>query len=143
VGKDKKPKTGHYLIGSAFLWAAGQWAVSWFVAEENLRRTIAAASGGLVAGWSTALILGRFAKWGLAPKGMMVLGFVFGIVFASGAVAGLDAALKWYSADKIEVDWTSLQTFILSVAVIPAAVLGIVTGLYVRSAVPPPKAKKE
>ena len=137
MGNERSRKTGHYLIGSALLWGLGTWAVEWFVNyEESLFRAIAAAAGGLVAGWCTALVLGRLAKWGLGAKALMVAGLLFGVAFASGAVTGLNFALSGFRRDAVRFDWESFQAFVLSVAVIPAAALGIVTGLYVRLQVP-------
>jgi hypothetical protein len=146
MGSEKKPKTGHYLIGSSVLWGAGQWAVSWFLLwKETLSRAVAATAGGIMAGWFTALVLGRLAKWGLGPKLMMVIGLVLGVAFSSGAVAGLDFVFNKSIPDVVErVDWESLGKFVISAAAIPAAALGLVTGLYVRSSIPrPQKSKKD
>lgn len=137
MGSERHRKTGHYLIGSAVLWGLGTWAVEWFVHyEESLFRAIAAAAGGLLAGWFTALVLGRLAKWGFGFKTMMAAGLLFGVAFASGAVSGLNFALSGFRRDAVRFDWESFQAFVLSVAVVPAAALGIVTGLYVRLQVP-------
>jgi uncharacterized membrane protein len=141
---ESKPKPGHYLIGSAMLWAAGSWAGSWFITPEaSFFKVISAAAGGIAAGWSTALILGRLAKWGVGAKVLMVLGLVLGIAFASGAVAGLNYAISHYRAEAVQVNWELLLDFLTKATVIPAAVLGILTGLYVRSSVPRPAKKKD
>lgn len=142
MGDDKKPRTGHYLIGSAFLWAAAHWAVAWFVTDLPLFPAIAASGGGLVAGWCTALALGRIAKWGATAKMMIVFGLVLGIAFSSGAVTGLNYAISGFKPESVKIDWESFQKFVLSTAAVPAVALGVLTGLYVRSSIPRPKPKK-
>jgi hypothetical protein len=138
----KKEKTGHYLIGSALLWAGGLWAVEWFVNyESSLWRAFMVAAGGLLTGFTSALILGRIAKWGANYKILMGLGIVLGVAIASGAVTGIRQFLSGIKPDAIKVDWDSFKAFLLSVAVVPAAALGLVTGVYVRSSIPRPKTK--
>ncbi len=122
-------------MGSAFIWAGGQGAASWF-AGFGLWMSLGAGFGGLVAGWTTAALLGRFARWGAGAKIMMALGIILGVLIASGAVAGLGVAINWSRMDRLDFDWRTLDTFVLSGAAIPAAVLGLLTGLYVRSRVP-------
>ena len=133
---DEKPKTGKYRLGSAFIWAAAQGAIAWFALKAGLWQSVGAAFGGLVAGWGTAALLGRFAKWGAGAGVMAVLGVVFGVAVASGAVAGLTSAIHWYNVGTFAFDWNTLGRFVLSTAAIPAAVLGLLTGLYVRSRIP-------
>jgi len=134
---EEKPKTGKYRMGSALLWAGAQGAVAWFM-QEGLWKTAGAGFAGLVAGWTTAALLGRFARWGLGARMMMLLGVILGVAVASGAVTGLGAAINWFHLKKLEFDWENLGRFVLSSAAIPAAVLGLLTGLYVRSRIPRP-----
>jgi hypothetical protein len=138
---DEKPKTGTYRLGSAFIWAAAQGSIAWFAMQAGLWKSIGAGFGGLVAGWVTAALLGRFAKWGAGSGVMAVLGLVFGVAVASGAVTGLSAAINWYNVGKVDFGWDSLGRFVLSTAAVPAAVLGLLTGLYVRSRIPRPAAQ--
>ncbi len=141
---ESKPKPGHYLIGSAVLWAVGSWAGSWFITPEaSFFRVLSAAAGGMAAGWSTALVLGRLAKWGLGARVLMVLGLLLGVGFASGAVTGLNYALASWKAEAVEVNWELLLDFLTKATVIPAALLGLATGVYVRTSVPRPARKKE
>jgi len=105
--------------------------------------SLGAGFGGLVAGWTTAALLARFARWGAGAKVMMALGAILGVLIASGAVAGLGVAIQWFRMDRLDFDWKTLDKFVLSGAAIPAAVLGLLTGLYVRSRIPrdpPPQA---
>ena len=142
--KEKKPKTGWYRFGSGLIWAGGQWAVEWFLYPEgDLRSAFAAVAGGFAAGWVTAAILGKFAKWGLGWKPLMAIGLVLGVTLASGAVHGLSSALSWWSAKKVEVDWEKLRDYLISWRVAPSAALGLLTGLYVRAKIPKPKKGKE
>jgi len=135
---DEKPKTGKYRLGSAFLWAAGQGAVARLAIGESFWRTIGAGFGGLVAGWATASLLGRFARWGLGYRMMMILGVIVGVAISSGAVAGLGALIDLYKLHQLKFDWEGLGKFVVSSAAIPAAVLGLLTGIYVRSRIPRP-----
>jgi hypothetical protein len=137
---ENKPKAGKYRLGSALLWAAAQGSIAGFAMHAGLWKSVGAGFGGLVAGWCTAALLGRFAKWGAGAGVMAVLGVVFGVAVASGAVTGLSAAIQWYHFRTVSFDWNNLGQFVLSTAAIPAAVLGLLTGLYVRSRIPrPPK----
>jgi hypothetical protein len=133
---DEKPKTGRYRLGSALLWAAAQGSIAGYLMEAGLWKSIGAGFGGLVAGWATAALLGRVATWGAGARVMAVLGIVVGVAVASGAVAGLSAAINWYHVGKVVFDWDSLGRFVLSTAAVPAAVLGLLTGLYVRFKIP-------
>ena len=148
MGSDKKekkpPKTGWYRLGSGFLWAAGQFAYNWFITLDlKLGPTVSAIFSAFIAGWSTAAILGRFAKWGAGYKILMFSGILVGVTIFSGAFTGLSSALDWWAAKSIKVDWTKLQDFLLSPSVAPPAGLGLLTGIYVRSQIPRPKKKED
>jgi hypothetical protein len=138
MGSDKKkPKpSGGYKWGSAMIWAAGQWAVCWFVTEDHLWATISACFSALIAGWTTSAFVGRFAKWGANAWVLLILGVLFGVAVFSGAFSGLYAAIDWWKTKDLKIDWTKLQAFMLSLAVIPPAVLGAMTGLYVKTKFP-------
>jgi hypothetical protein len=147
MGSDKekkKPKTGRYRLGSGLLWAAGQFAYNWFITYElGGWRTICAVVSAFLAGWTTALILGRFAKWGAGYKVLMVAGILIGVTIFSGAFSGLTSALEWWELKSIKVDWAKLKEFLLSWSVAPPAGLGLLTGAYVRSKIPRKSEKKE
>jgi hypothetical protein len=136
MGDDKKKGGGGYKLGSAFIWSAGQWAVCWFVTEDTLLHTISACVSAFFAGWSTSALLGRFAKWGANAWVMMILGVLVGVAIFSGAFTGLTAAIDWWRAKDVKVDWDKLQKFLLSWSVVPPAGLGLLTGLYVKSKTP-------
>jgi hypothetical protein len=150
MGSEKKPKSGGgYKWGSALIWAGGQWAVCWFITEDLLWATITACFSAAFAGWTTSAILGRFAKWGANNWIMMILGVLLGVAIFSGAFSGIAAAIDWFTAKGIlgsamnavtasapKVNWDKLQSFLLSLAVIPPVALGLLTGLYVRMRVP-------
>lgn len=140
MGDDKKKGGGSYKLGSAFIWAAGQWAVCWFITEDSLWATISACFSAFFAGWTTSVLLGRFAKWGANAPVMMVLGVVLGVAVFSGAFTGLSAAINWYNAKNVKMNWDELEKFLLSWSVVPPAALGLVTGLYVKAN--SPKGKK-
>jgi hypothetical protein len=152
MGSDKKPEKkksgggGGYKWGSAMIWAGGQWAVCWFVTEDFLWPTITACFSAAFAGWTTSALLSRFAKWGANNYVMMVLGTLLGVAVFSGAFSGLAAALEWFTVKGIfgsavtaatatapKIDWDKLLKFLISAAVVPPAVLGLLTGLYVRA----------
>jgi hypothetical protein len=141
MGEAKKPKTGWYRTGSAFLWAGAQLGVEWFVYPEASGSAIGAAAGGFIAGWIVASLLGTLAKWGLGPKALFPIGALLGVVAASGAVYGLSSVLTWWAAKKVEIDWSRLEAFVTTWRVAPAAALGALTGLYVRARIPAPKKK--
>src|SRR5262245_60857774 len=151
--KDKKSKKsadgGGYKWGSAIIWAGGQFAVCWFITEDKLWATISACFSAFFAGWTTSTILSRFAKWGANAWVMMVLGALVGVAIFSGAFSGLGALINWLSAKGVvgpalgavasnapSIDWQKLQAVLLSWAVVPPAVLGLLTGLYVRAKFP-------
>ena len=142
MGSDKekkKPKSGGgggYKWGSAMIWAVGQWAVCWFVTEDHLTATISACFSSFIAGWTTSAFVGRFAKWGANVWILLILGVVFGVAVFSGAFSGLYAAIDWWKTKDVKIDWDKLKAFMLSLAVIPPAVLGALTGLYVKTKFP-------
>ncbi|MBV8879201.1 MAG: hypothetical protein JO332_04505 [Planctomycetaceae bacterium] len=135
MGDDKK-KGGGAKLGSAFIWATGQWAVCWFVTEDTLWATVSACFSAFFAGWTTSALLGRFAKWGANAWVMMLLGVLIGVAVFSGAFSGISAAITWWKTKDVKVDWDKLQAFLLSWSVVPPAALGLLTGLYVRSKSP-------
>jgi hypothetical protein len=142
--KEKPPKTGWYRFGSGLLWAGGQFAYNWFITLDlRLGHTLSAIFSAFIAGWSTAAILGRFAKWGAGYKVLMVSGVVVGVAIFSGAFTGLSSALEWWAVKSVKVDWTKLQDFLLSWSVAPPAGLGLLTGIYVRGKIPRPKKKEK
>jgi hypothetical protein len=140
MGSDKKSKEspkksggGGYKWGSALIWAGGQFAVNWFVTPETLLPTvISACFSAFFSGWTTSALLGRFAKWGANAWVMMILGVLVGVAIFSGAFSGLSAALDWWKTKEVKVDWDKLQAALLTWSVVPAAALGLLTGLYVR-----------
>jgi hypothetical protein len=137
MGDDKKKGGGGYKLGSAFLWAGGQWAVNWFLTPDiHLWKIISACFSAFFAGWTTSALLGRFAKWGANAWVMMILGVLIGVAVFSGAFTGLSAAVEWWMTKEVKVDWDKLQKFLLDWSVVPTAVLGLLTGLYVRSKTP-------
>ncbi len=152
MGSEKKPKGGGgggFKWGSAMIWAGGQWAVCWFITENTLWATISACFSAFFAGWTTSVVLGRFAKWGANAWVMMILGALVGVAVFSGAFSGIGALINWMSAKGLvgaslgavtsnapSVDWEKLQAFLLSWAVVPPAALGLLTGLYVRMKTP-------
>ncbi|HXX95135.1 MAG TPA: hypothetical protein VEN81_16045, partial [Planctomycetota bacterium] len=139
----KKPKSGGYRFGSGLLWAAGQFGYNWFITYEmGGWRTLSAVVSAFVAGWTTALILGRFAKWGAGYKAMMLSGILVGVAVFSGAFSGLSSALEWWETRSIKIDWMKLKDFLLSWSVAPPAGLGLLTGIYVRSKIPRKSEKK-
>lgn len=132
----EKTSPGRYRLASALLWAAAQGSISWFLVGEGLGKSIGAALGGLAAGWVTAALLGRMARWGAGTKALVILGPVIGLAAASGAVTGLGSLANWYDTRRLGFDWEHLGRYVLSAAAAPAAVLGLLTGLYVRSRFP-------
>lgn len=136
MGDGKKSGGGGFKFGSAMIWAAGQWAVCWFVTEDTLWATVSACFSAFFAGLTTAGLLGRFAKWGANTWVMMLLGVLIGVAVFSGAFSGISAALDWWRTKNVTVDWDKLQAFLLSWAVVPPAALGLLTGLYVKSKSP-------
>jgi len=136
MGDGKKSGGGGFKFGSAMIWAAGQWAVCWFVTEDSLWATVSACFSAFFSGLTTAGLLGRFAKWGANAWVMMLLGALIGVAVFSGAFTGISAALDWWRTKNVSVDWDKLQAFLMSWAVVPPAALGLLTGLYVKSKSP-------
>jgi hypothetical protein len=132
--KSKGPKPPTW--SAAFLWAAGQWAVCWFVTQTTLWDTVSATAGAFASGWVTASLAGRLAKLGLGAFPMMVAGLLLGTLVYSGAATGLSAVISWWKVKNLGLDWEKLQAFLMSSAAVPPAVLGLVTGLYVRAGTP-------
>lgn len=135
------PKPGASKLKGAFLWAAAQLAVEWFLFHDGTIGTaLAAALGGFAAGWATTGLLNRLAKWGVGGLWMVGLGVLFGVAVASGAVSGLSSLFSWwFYAKPPQVDWAGLQSFLLSWKVAPAAGLGALTGLLVKATTPSKK----
>jgi hypothetical protein len=137
MGDEKKKKGGGYKLGSGLIWAGGQWGVNWFLTPDlHLWQIVSACFSAFFAGITTAGLLGRFAKWGANAWVMMILGVLVGVAVFSGAFTGLSAAWDWYNTKDIKVDWDRLQKTLLDWSVLPAAALGLLTGLYVRSRTP-------
>lgn len=136
----KKPKSGGgggYKWGSGFIWAGGQWAVNWFITYKvGLWEIGSACFSAFVAGWMTSAFVARFAKWGANAWILMILGAIFGVAVFSGAFTGLFAAIDWIRAKDVSIDWHKLQDFLLSPSVVPPALLGLLTGLYVKTKFP-------
>ncbi len=138
--KEKKP--GRYGIGSAIIWAAAMGAVAYFYDPEQ--GWLTAAIAGLVSGFITARLLGRIAKFGAGVKVMVPAGVILGVLVSSGAATGLKYAFSAIGLALFgppEFDTDALLKFILSSAVIPAAVLGAFTGIFVRMKIPRQKKK--
>jgi hypothetical protein len=136
----KKDGGGGYKWGSAMIWAVGQWGVCWFITYDPLWATVSACFSAFFSGWSTSAMLGRFAKWGANAWVMMILGALVGVAIFSGAFSGIAAIYEWWQTKNMHIDWDKLQAFLMSWAVLPPAVLGLLTGLYVRTKAP--KGKK-
>lgn len=136
--KKKAPTTPKW--SSAFAWAGVQWAIAWYVTNVSLDKVVAATAGGFAAGWLTAVVLGRFARWGAGVNMMMLLGIVVGVLASSGAVMGLSYLVSWWNVFRGNaqaiIDLASVGRFVLDGAAIPAAALGLTTGLYVRASLP-------
>jgi len=138
---DEKQKSGGYKLGSAMIWAAGQWAVCWFVTEDSLLHTISACFSAFFAGWTTSSMLGRFARWGANAGVMMILGLLVGLAIFSGAFSGVSTLIDLVRTKELKVDWDGLQAFLLSKAALAPAAMGPLSGLYVRMRVPSTKKK--
>lgn len=67
---------------------------------------------------------------------MAIAGLALGILVSSGAVAGLKLAMDTFRPDIVAADWAALLKFLVSWSALPAAILGVATGLYVRSKFP-------
>ena len=117
-----------YKLGAAFLWAVGQ-ALAAKYSEQGM---VAAAFGGLIAGWCTASLLGLVAKCGAGARGMMIAGVILGVLLASGAVVGLSHAVASVDPTAVKVNWDDLGKYFLSWSILASALLGLFTGLYVH-----------
>jgi len=135
----KKPKSGGggYKWGSAMIWAGGQFAYNWFFTPEmHILPTASAVFSAFLAGWTTSAFVGRFAKWGANAWILLILGIVFGVAVFSGAFSGLYAAIDWWKTKDVKIEWDKLRAFIFSMSVVPPAILGAMTGLYVKTKFP-------
>src|SRR5579863_925400 len=131
--KKKAKEGGGFRWGSALIWAGGQFCVNWFITYTYyIWATASACASAFVTGWVTSAILGRFAKWGANALVMAILGVLIGVAVFSGAFTGLSSAPEWWQARQITVNWDKLQTMLLSPTAAPPAILGLLTGLYVR-----------
>lgn len=133
MAENKKPAPkGASTLKAGLLWAAAQWALDWFYIQSGgLWDSIGAAAGGFAAGWVTTGLLNTLARWKVPGGALGVLGLILGVAVASGAVTGLGALFGWFSTRSFALDVEKLQAFVLSVKVVPAAVLGFLTGLWV------------
>lgn len=138
MGSEKKPKGGGgYKWGSALIWAGGQFCVNWFITyEQHIWTTASACFSAFFAGWTTSVLLARFAKWGANLGIMMILGVIFGVVVFSGALSGLQSAPDWWKAKEVTVDWDKLLALLTGPSIVPPAALGLLTGVYVRMKFP-------
>ena len=129
---DKPKKPGMYRMGSAFIWALGMGTAGWYM-QEGFWSIIGAGFAGLLSGWGTATLLGFFGCGGARTSLMMIAGLVIGVCVASGAMAVVTSIpMMILRGGAFEMDWEEFWTFVLSAGAIPAAVLGLLTGLYIR-----------
>lgn len=131
MGENKKaaPK-GVSKLKAALLWGAAQWAVDWFVVPSGgLWSSVGAGLGGFAAGWVVTGLLNTLGRWKVPGKALFVLGAILGVAVVSGAVKGLSAVFNWFSTKSFDLDLEKLQAFVLSWNVVPALVLGALTGL--------------
>ena len=127
--KKSAPK-GVSKLKAALVWGAAQWALDWFVIQSGgLWGSVSAGAGGFAAGWVTTALLNTLARWKIPGKALLVLGLLLGVAAVSGAVRGLSSLSTWYSTRSLDFDLEKLQAFVLSWNVVPAAVLGALTGL--------------
>jgi hypothetical protein len=131
VAENKKgaPK-GVSKLKAALVWGAAQWALDWFVIQSGgLWGSVGAGAGGFAAGWVVTALLNTLARWKIPGKALAVLGLILGVAAVSGAVKGLSSLFTWFSTKELDFDLDKLQAFVLSWNVVPAAVLGLLTGL--------------
>jgi hypothetical protein len=135
VGENKKPAPkGLSKVKAALLWGAAQWAVEWFLIQEGgLWNSIGAGAGGFAAGWVTTALLNTLARWKIPAGALFVLGLIIGVAAVSGAVRGLSSIFSFFSSKPLEFDVEKLKMFLLSWNVVPAAVLGALTGYWAGS----------
>lgn len=133
MAENKKPAPqGGSKLKAAFLWAAAQWAVDWFLVQDGgLLKAVGAAAGGFAAGWVTTGFVNTLARWKVPAGALGVLGLILGVAVVSGAVNGLSSLFNWFSTKSLAFDVDKLQAFLLSWNVVPAAVLGLLTGLWI------------
>lgn len=105
---------------------------------NGFSHSVAVGFSGLVSGWATAALLGKIARLGAPLKVMVPAGVVLSLVLASGAWAGVSELVGLFKKDAWRFDWHVLGEFVTSWLVVPVLVLGSLTGLYVRSRIPPP-----
>lgn len=130
--KKSAPK-GLSKLKAGLLWGAAQWTLDWFVIQSGgLWGSVGAGAGGFAAGWVTTALLNILARWKVPGKALLVLGLLIGVAAVSGAVKGLGSLFSWFSTKSLDFDLEKLQAFVLSWNVVPAAVLGALTGLSAR-----------
>lgn len=126
----KSASKGLSKLKAGLLWGAAQWALDWFVIQSGgLWGSVGAGAGGFAAGWVTTALLNTLARWKVPGKALLVLGLLIGVAAVSGAVKGLASVFSWFSTRSLDFDLDKLQAFLLSWNVVPAAVLGALTGL--------------
>jgi hypothetical protein len=131
MGENKKsaPK-GLSKLKAGLLWAAAQWALDWFVIQSGgLWGSVSAGVGGFAAGWIVTGLLNTLGRWKVPAGALLVLGLLLGVAAVSGAVGGLSSLFTWWSSKELDFDLEKLKGFVLSYQVVPAAVLGALTGL--------------
>lgn len=131
MAENKKgaPK-GVSKLKAALVWGAAQWALDWFVIQSGgLWGSVGAGAGGFAAGWVVTALLNTLARWKIPGKALAVVGLLLGVAAVSGAVKGLSSLFSWFSTKELDFDLDKLQAFVLSLNVVPAAVLGLLTGL--------------
>ncbi len=133
MAENKKPAPkGGSKLKAAFLWAAAQWAIEWFlVPKGGIWDSVGAAAGGFVAGWVTTGFVNTLARWKVPAGALGVLGLILGVAVVSGAVNGLSSLFNWFSTKSLDFNIEKLQAFLLSWNVLPAAALGLLTGLWI------------
>ncbi len=133
MAENKKPAPkGGSKLQAALLWAAAQWALEWFYIQKGgLWEAVAAAAGGFAAGWVTTGFVNTLARWKVPAAALGVLGLILGVVVVSGAVTGLGSLFNWSSTKPLDFNLKDLQAFVLSPNVVPAAALGLLTGLWI------------
>lgn len=132
MAEKKAAPPGGSKLKAAFLWAAAQWGVDWFLVQDGgLWKAVGAAAGGFAAGWLTTGLINILARWRVPRGALAVVGLLFGVAAVSGAVEGLGSLFSWFSTKSLEFDLDKLYAFVLSWNVVPAAVLGLLTGLWV------------
>lgn len=137
-GEGSRKKTGWARTGAAFIWGGAQALIAWYT-DQGFFASVGSFFGGAVTGWTVAALLRWVAMFGAGYRAMVAAGVLLGIAVASGAVIGLNVILTLLNPDRFEIQWDELFVFLVSWSAIVAAVLGAVTGLYVRSRFPAPE----